>query len=489
MELTFLKIWFLCVTSLLATSTRVNTQEMYIYATKTAYNMSLSQRERATIEDEGHILVPSFCRPIHVNAIFRHGTRDPGIDDIDSFYALNDTISGKIGNPSFSHLNSNWTPLWPRSSTDEKKLGPVGERENEDFGERFAKRYNSLLADAKIDEIVFYSSSKSRSYNSCKYFQIGYQNIHTGIDVINKTTIRDDLLRFFKNCKKYTRDVDKNKEAKKEYKAFLKGEEMVQVASNLSSTLQLADDLQLDVDSAIAAWMALAFEEAYTDGQSPWSGTFSLSELKIMEYYQDLKQWWKKSYAYPISYQQSCPLLVNTVKSMDKALKATVDNKSYTKALFQFGHSETVLSLVTLLGLYKDSFALKSSNYASQGVNRVFRTTQISPFATNVGMVLYKCDVHTQVSASDLAKKAPGVTWPDRFVSDMVQLLVKETPVSFPFTDNHLTSLAEIKQHYRHELVCDFDEICENAAVTPRNGLLTPLVCISFTIYLYLLHL
>jgi len=344
-------------------------------------------------------------------------------------------------------------------------LGPVGKREHEHFGERFAKRYKSLLADARNEEIVFYSSSKSQAYNSCKYFQIGYQNIASGNDGVNKTTIRDDLLLFYEYCKKYTRDVEKNEEAKKECKAFLKGEEMVQVAFNLSSTLRLADGLQLDVDTAIAAWKALAYEDAYTDGQSPWSGTFSLSELKIMEYYQDLEHWWKYSYAYPISYQQSCPLLVNTVKSMDKALKATEDNKSYTKALVQFGHSQTVLSLFTLLGLYKDSFALKSSNYAREGVNRVFRTSRISPFATNVGMVLYKCDVHTQVSASDLAKKAPGVTWPDRFVSDMVQLLLKETPVPFPFTDNHLTSLAEMKQHYRHQLVCDFDEICENDAV------------------------
>ena len=180
-------------------------------------------------------------------------------------------------------------------------------------------------------------------------------------------------------------------------------------------------------------------------GTSVWSSVFSLSDLEVLEYYSDIKQWWTRGYAFPINYQQSCPLIQDAFTYINSAVEGDKGNTSYVKGLFQFGHAETTTPFLTLLGLYKDDYALDSHNYRL-GSNRKFKSTRISPFAANVGMVLYKCETDRKVSSSDLARKAPGVSWPDVYQPYMIQLIVKESPVSFPFTDYHLTALSEVRR-------------------------------------------
>ncbi|KAF0027574.1 hypothetical protein F2P81_020315 [Scophthalmus maximus] len=54
----------------------------------------------------------------------------------------------------------------------------------------------------------------------------------------------------------------------------------------------------------------------------------------------------------------------------------------------QVGNADTLLPLLTLLGFFKDSEALTSSNYATQ-THRSFRTSHMLPYAANLLLVLY----------------------------------------------------------------------------------------------------
>lgn len=61
------------------------------------------------------------------------------------------------------------------------------------------------------------------------------------------------------------------------------------------------------------------------------------------------------------------------------------------KAIFWFGHAETIIPFVTLLGLFNHSEHLRSDNYNEQVHNRAFRAAYIAPFAANIAFHLHHC--------------------------------------------------------------------------------------------------
>jgi multiple inositol-polyphosphate phosphatase/2,3-bisphosphoglycerate 3-phosphatase len=65
-------------------------------------------------------------------------------------------------------------------------------------------------------------------------------------------------------------------------------------------------------------------------------------------------------------------------------------SKTGPQGVFYFGHTPNILSVVTRLGIGKDSTRLLSTNF-EQMKNRKWRTSYIDPFASNIIAVLYKC--------------------------------------------------------------------------------------------------
>ena len=108
----------------------------------------------------------------------------------------------------------------------------------------------------------------------------------------------------------------------------------------------------------------------------------------------------------------------------------------------QVGHADTLLPLLTLLGFFKDSEALTSTNYASQS-HRSFRTSHMLPYAANLVLVLYDC------GGGDLR----------------LQPLLNEKPVTFPGLTDQKASMPlyeDVKEHYKNLLNgCDFETECQ----------------------------
>ena len=107
----------------------------------------------------------------------------------------------------------------------------------------------------------------------------------------------------------------------------------------------------------------------------------------------------------------------------------------------QVGHAETLLPLLTLLGFFKDSSTLMSTNYASQ-TQRSFRTSSMLPYAANLLLVLYDC------GGGDLR----------------LQPLLNEKPVTFPGLNDQQASMplyGDVREHYKDLLHgCDFETEC-----------------------------
>lgn len=67
------------------------------------------------------------------------------------------------------------------------------------------------------------------------------------------------------------------------------------------------------------------------------------------------------------------------------------------KATVYFSHSAAVQLFLTSLGALKDEIDLKAENFAQIASTRKWRTSKISPFAANIAVVRYKCDMNDKV--------------------------------------------------------------------------------------------
>lgn len=111
---------------------------------------------------------------------------------------------------------------------------------------------------------------------------------------------------------------------------------------------------------------------------------FCTPTKQILEYYKDLKYWYKEAYANKLNGDMACQLM--------KDVKETFEETKIHGA-FYFSHSEALLPFLTLLGLYKDNFTLTHDIYGEQIVaNRKYKSSRIGPFSQNIGFVFLDCE-------------------------------------------------------------------------------------------------
>lgn len=157
----------------------------------------------------------------------------------------------------------------------------------------------------------------------------------------------------------------------------------------------------------------------------------------ILEYYNDLSNYWKKSYAYHINYSPACLLMRDFFTVFEGVMNGTAPD---TKAKLRFAHAETVIPFVTMLGLYNDGHHLMADWTPEMIANRKFRTSEISPFAANVQAILYHC-------SSDSSD------WRVKFLVNEKEVLIPGCPdVYCPF--DQLLGLLLVP------LECDYQELC-----------------------------
>lgn len=129
----------------------------------------------------------------------------------------------------------------------------------------------------------------------------------------------------------------------------------------------------------------------------------------------------------------------------------------YVSGKFRFGHSETVVPLMTALGLFKDDQPLRASNRLAME-NRKFKTSDISPYSANVAFVLYACD--------DLSH---SVT--DASRTFMIQLQVNEKPMNIPGCDSLMCPYEQARKVYSNLIDrCDIENVCDPQPPPSRSS-------------------
>ncbi|XP_013857797.1 multiple inositol polyphosphate phosphatase 1 [Austrofundulus limnaeus] len=383
------------------------------------------------------------CRELHLTAIVRHGTRYPTGKNVKKMRKFSDLVRSEARGEQgwLRELRSRWR-MWYTEDMD-GRLVRKGVEDLKHLAVRLSKLFPSVISEEKLRAglIRFITSSKHRCVNSTLSFKAGLTQLWGVEDVEFDHEVNDALMRFFDQCARFVQEVENNPSALTEFNEFQQGPEMTRVQQRIADRLGVPY-ARITPDMAEGALYLCAYEFAIKTVNSPWCQLFDEVDAKVMEYLIDLKQFWKRSYGYDINRKSSCILFHDVFSRLDKAVAESRSGQLVTEAVtVQVGHAETLLPLLTLLGFFKDTVPLRSSDFASQS-QRSFRTSFMLPYAANLVLVLYDC------GGGDVR----------------LQPLLNEKPVTFPgLTDQQSMPLyQDVRKHYEELLNgCDFETECQ----------------------------
>lgn len=430
------------------------------FGTKTRYEEVNPHLLRDALSVNKSVLKPpdtERCSPVHLTAVIRHGSRYPTVKNIRRIHKLSELVrrearggsagTGFTGGSGGSGGSGGWLrdiqSRWEMWFTEDMdgQLVEKGRDDLRQLARRLSALFPSLLSEENVRKrrISFLSSSKHRCVSSVEAFQEGLQQHWGRHEVHYSHELDDHLMRFFERCRGYVEGVENNRTALAEVEKFKHGEEMERVRRRMSERLGLPHH-RLTPDLVEAAFFLCSYELSIKSLHSPWCFLFDESDAKVLEYKSDLKQYWKRSHGHVISSLSSCPLFHHVFRTLDKAGRPRRSSEASPEpASVLVGHAETLLPLLSLLGLYKDKTPPTADNYSTQH-GRSFRTSEIVPYAANLLFVLYDC------------QRGPRL-----------QLLVNESPVRFPGLEAEDAPLyRDVRATYRHLLDgCDFHRECE----------------------------
>ena len=159
-------------------------------------------------------------------------------------------------------------------------------------------------------------------------------------------------------------------------------------------------------------------------------------------------------------------------------------DRSWSRGVFYFGHAESLVPVLTALGLFRDRQPLASDMFHTPSLAdaRKFRTSAFMPFSANLALILYDC-VKGQVkgtgrtSSNDVDMLIDVTSSGDQFVTNVssadryfVQLLVNERPVKFPSCGGTICSYTQIRKYYSAYVdKCNFSHRCQLDTETQKT--------------------
>ncbi|XP_046397097.1 multiple inositol polyphosphate phosphatase 1 [Ischnura elegans] len=381
------------------------------------------------------------CEAVQFWTIVRHGTRYPSAKVIRSMKEglplLKDSIlrnyDGGRGSLCFKELYNfgNWSTNVEEAN--EKQLTHEGEDEMQDLAERWLNRLPSLLTENYDNSSYeFRHTATQRTALSARQFATGLFGRYKAAHVWYPEAIaRDPLIRFYKLCPRWKKDVDKNPASLTEKMLFQRGPEIQGVLKRVSDKLGFPSLTYHDVH---LMYVTCGFETAWSKkSRSPWCAPFSEEDLKVMEYNEDLEYYWIDGYGYEINYKQACPPLKDL---LDRFRSRALGKDSQKKGIFYFTHSGTLLKLISRLGLYKDEEKLRSDNFSL--LKRKWRTSELDSFGTNLAFILFKCDDGFKIAGYH-----------------------QEKPFIIPGCEDHPCPLDRVLAEYESTvLMCEFAKTC-----------------------------
>lgn len=150
-----------------------------------------------------------------------------------------------------------------------------------------------------------------------------------------------------------------------------------------------------------------SFDVSLYDIDSNWCTVMDQTFANHLEYADELETFYEQGPGYKINYEIAAVLLQDIFGYM----KNFTTGDTNVVGNFRFAHAETTLPLIVLLG-YSDETALLASFSDKQINSRKFRSSALSPMATNIEFRLYQSTLnkkyYVQILVQEVVAVIPG---------------------------------------------------------------------------------
>lgn len=416
--------------------------DFYRFGTKTAYHFNNTS--------DSSLKYPEQCQPVHLNMVVRHGSRYPSDGDREEMEDLLNKLN-EIYTASSPFRYKNLTLPWnkPREWNDAEpsELSSVGENEQYNIAARFRSRFPEVFVKEYWNKYYkFESADKLRTAQSAMSFAYGLFEARGPVAPSKFQPVaitfsgreNDRLLSSYKWCPRYEIDVEEH--GVEEIERFVKGPEIKNVTKQLEERLQITGKLSLTFDFVEKIFRLCAFG-VMNRGDNSWCSLLNEDDIKVLEYQDDLENYYEHSYGNSLNHKIECTLL----SDITQHLRDFSMGKNTFRGVFRFTSSGTLVSLLTILGLFRDTVPLRADNYIQQN-KRQFMISNVVPMSANIAFVLYSC------SSTEKAGK----------LEYKLQLLVNEKPVPLSCCHGNITcGLDEFLSCFKETVdSCDFDALC-----------------------------
>ncbi|XP_019594316.2 multiple inositol polyphosphate phosphatase 1 isoform X1 [Rhinolophus sinicus] len=429
------------------------------FGTKTRYEDAIYKDANSEEPRQDQYLLEEACTPVQLVALIRHGTRYPTAKQIRKLRQLHDLLQARRagdnradagGGRDLGAALADW-PLWYEDWVD-GQLVEKGRQDMRQLALRLASLFPNLFSRENYGRLQLITSSKHRCVESgVAFLNALWQHCYPELPLpdvkemaCGPPRINDKLMRFFDHCEKFSSEVENSDTALYHVEAFKTGPEMQNILKKVAATLQVPVN-SLNADLIQVAFFTCSFDLAIKGVKSPWCDVFDTDDGKVLEYLNDLKQYWKRGYGYAINSRSSCGLFQDIFQHLDKAVEQKKRSQPVSSpVILQFGHAETLLPLLSLMGYFKDKEPLTAYNYKEQ-INRKFRSGLIVPYASNLVFVLYHCK-NAQTPKEEF----------------QVQMLLNEKVLPLAHSQDTVALYEDLKNHYKDILQsCHTSQECK----------------------------
>ncbi|XP_022087423.1 multiple inositol polyphosphate phosphatase 1-like [Acanthaster planci] len=464
--------WLLRTGLLLALLGTLRAQDP-LFATETGYDLSFQRNElnqrtlswrdlaRATGGSPPEGL--QNCQPAGSYVVYRAGTSFPAEADIGALSALQAKMRRQTVNPSFRFLSQLSTSRIPRTSAGD--LAESGRRELQELASRIKVRFQEFFQNPDVDlgRFSFQSTNASKSIDSAVAFVRGLvglnqicetlssegnvtvtcsENSRQSPRIVTPTSAyiphdpanMDPLLRPYNTRRRCLDTVNKGKTAR-EVRNFQRSREAMQLKDRVAKRLSVPGAQQLwniTTDEVELLGRICAYYLAMFNENTTWCRLLEYEDLNVAEYRRELEDFWDKSYGFPLNSRVTCPLINDTLEYFDRLSgRAAGAGVRTPLMIFKFADENTLLRLVSLLGIAKDPRPLMFNNYA-QSRTRQFRTAKLAPFAGNLALNLFRCEEPQSLFFED--------------VTFRVQVLLNERPINITFCQDAFCNLRDFRR-------------------------------------------
>ncbi|ORY90448.1 histidine phosphatase superfamily [Syncephalastrum racemosum] len=366
--------------------------------------------------------------------VVRHGSRFPSDGDTSDIAALLKKLArGKNQTLAWVHNFDNvYTPS--RSGL----LDLNGQREEYLHGQRVADQFSDLLthvvdSQGALTGLSSYCSWSQRTSQSAVAFLTGLfsRKVTDQVPfmgyVLTQQQNNDSLIAMDDDCPAWDAQAKSN-----ETDAF-KERALAPIAARLSRDLGVA----LEADDVATIYTGCAFEISHRRDASTFCTLLTRKEVEAAEYHEDLNYYYKYAYGRALNSKVACALAQDLVQAMDDVVNGK--DGAYRMTL-KFGHTQTIVFLETFLGLFHDAKPLVANASEAAIQKRMFRTSNIASFASNVGLQLLSKDKE-----------------------HYVRVVVSEAPVILPGCNAEVCSYALFRKVLASRLQCSFQDVCQKS--------------------------